>query len=76
MSEICCVTHCVDVDSLGGQVDRHPRRSLTMRYTPAPVHPVTSFVRRLDSYVWMCAHALSWVCGALFVTIAVVGVVR
>lgn len=44
-----------------------------MRYTPAPVHPITSIVRRLDALVWATAHVLAWVCVGLVV---VAGVVR
>lgn len=47
-----------------------------MRYTPAPIHPVTAFVRRLDSFVWMAVNVLGLMCASLMVTIAVVGVVR
>lgn len=47
-----------------------------MRYTPAPIHPVTSVVRSLDRAVWMLAHALAWVCAGLMVLAAVAGVAR
>lgn len=43
-----------------------------MRYTPAPIHPVTSFVRSIDYCVWATAHALAICCAALLVAAAVV----
>lgn len=47
-----------------------------MRYTPAPIHPVTSIMRRLDYLVWSTAHALMICCAALMVVVAVVGVMQ
>lgn len=75
-SQSYCATHFNRLSSICGQPDPLVHGGAYMRYAPAPVHPLTRFVRRVDAAVWMAVHALSWVCAALMATVAVVGVAR